>query len=116
MGQIILKIDELVAQKWDTLSLEQKERLTWQFEELVLQLFSDTEKSDSMKKTISEPSTTYKATAKKGREKNDISKSQETPLTKEEQELRVQKVREFFKNFSADFTGYKFDRDEANER
>lgn len=48
--------------------------------------------------------------------KSEMSEHKETSLGEEEKELRFQKVRDFFENLSADFTGYEFDRDEANER
>ena len=48
--------------------------------------------------------------------KSEMSEHKETSLGEEEKELRFHKVRDFFENLSADFTGYKFDRDEANER
>lgn len=39
-----------------------------------------------------------------------------TELTDEEREIRVEEAVTFFSNLSADFTNYKFDRGEANER
>lgn len=39
-----------------------------------------------------------------------------TDLTEAERQLHLQEARDFFSKLSADFTDYKFDRDEANER
>lgn len=116
MERIILELDEAMARKWNALSHERRKYLTRQFEQLVSGLFADVDNSDSMKETISEPSITYTATARKEMGKIDAAESKETPLTEEERKLRVQKARDFFNNLSADFTGYKFDRNEANER
>ncbi len=44
----------------------------------------------------------------------DVPKS--VSLDEEERQLRLQEARDFFSRLSADFTDYKFDRDEANER
>jgi hypothetical protein len=120
MGQIILKIDELVAQKWATLSLEQKERLTWQFEELVLQLFSNAGKSDSMKKTINEPSTTYKATEKKEKKENvkqvQTMRKAERPTYKSKNRTeRRQQIETLTSPLLVDLSKFKFDRNEAND-
>lgn len=116
MKRIILKIDEAMARKWNTLSLEQQQLLTRQFEQLISRLSEDEDNSGSMKDAINEPSTTYEASTRKEMKKREKSEQEKTSLSEEEQELRAQKVWDFFENLSADFTGYKFDRNEANER
>ena len=40
----------------------------------------------------------------------------EKTVSEEERKVRVEEARKFFSNLSADFTGYKFNREEANER
>lgn len=83
MKRIVLKIDEVIARKWNTLSLE--------------------------------PSTPYKASTRKEMKKSEISQQGKTALSKEEQELRVQKVRDAFSRFNSDLSNFKFNREEANE-
>ncbi len=84
MKRIILKIDEAMARKWNTLSLE--------------------------------PSTPYKASIRKEMKKREMSEQEKkTSLSEEEQELRIQKVRDAFSRFNSDLSNFKFNREEANE-
>ncbi len=117
MERIILKIDELVAQKWDTLSLEQKEQLAREFEQLILQLFSDAEKNDSIKETINEPSTTYKATEKKENVKQvqTMRKAERPTYNSKNRTERRQQIEALTSPLLVDLSKFKFDRNEAND-
>lgn len=46
----------------------------------------------------------------------DTNKYVENVSTKDNRDKRVQKAVAFFRDAAADFTGYKFNREEANER
>lgn len=45
-----------------------------------------------------------------------LARPEQADMAEENRKIRVQKAREFFSKLSADFTDYKFDRNEANER
>lgn len=45
-----------------------------------------------------------------------LAKPERIDVAEENRKIRVQEAREFFSKLSADFTNYKFDRNEANER
>lgn len=100
--RIILEVDEAIARKWNALSGERKAELIRYMEELVLQLLSDND--DFVRKTVSEPSPTYRSTAKKTEEEQD------------ERQIRLQKVRDAFCRFDTDLSDFTFNREEANER
>lgn len=104
-----------MAQKWNTLSHKQQQQLSQQFELLILQLFENGDDRGFLEDLMSEPSIKYTSSANRKMKRKTLAQI-ETNLSEEKQELQIQKVQAFFENLSADFTGYKFDRNEANER